>query len=106
MKLSSKQRALLKKMAHDIEPVVRIGKGEVDSDLLDSISNVINKRELIKVKVLQNSDVEDMKELGIELAEKTSSVFVDKIGKVIILFKPKKENGVITQEILKKRKGK
>ncbi|MCP1223961.1 YhbY family RNA-binding protein [Sebaldella sp. S0638] len=106
MKLSSKQRALLKKMAHDIEPVVRIGKGEVDSDLLDSISNVINKRELIKVKVLQNSDVEDMKELGIGLAEKTSSVFVDKIGKVIILFKPKKENGVITQEILKKRKGK
>ena len=84
MKLSSKQRALLKKMAHDIEPVVRIGKGEVDSDLLDSISNVINKRELIKVKVLQNSDVEDMKELGIGLAEKTSSVFVDKIRKVII----------------------
>lgn len=47
-----------------------------------------------------------MKDLGFELAEKTSSVFVDKIGKVIILFKPKKENGVITQEILKKRKGK
>ena len=106
MKLSSKQRALLKKMAHDIEPVVRIGKGEVDNDLLDSISNVINKRELIKVKVLQNSDTEDMKGLGFELAEKTSSIFVDKIGKVIILFKPKKENGVITQEILKKRKGK
>ena len=106
MKLSSKQRALLKKMAHELEPVVRIGKGEVDSDLLDSISNVINKRELIKVKVLQNSDMDNMKELGIELAEKTSSVFVDKIGKVIILFKPKKENGVITQEILKKRKGK
>ena len=52
MKLSSKQRALLKKMAHDLEPVVRIGKGEVDGDLLESISNVINKRELIKVKVL------------------------------------------------------
>ena len=86
MKLSSKQRALLKKMAHDLEPVVRIGKGEVDGDLLESISNVINKRELIQ--------------------EKTSSVFVDKIGKVIILFKPKKEDGVITQEILKKRKGK
>ena len=106
MKLSSKQRALLKKMAHDLEPVVRIGKGEVDNDLLDSISNVINKRELIKVKVLQNSDMDDMRGLGFELAEKTSSVFVDKIGKVIILFKPKKENRVITQEILKKRKGK
>ncbi len=106
MKLSSKQRALLKKMAHELEPVVRIGKGSVDQDLLDSISNVINKRELIKVKVLQNSDMDNMKELGLELAEKTSSVFVDKIGKVIILFKPKKEDGVITQEIMKKRKGK
>ena len=106
MKLSSKQRALLKKMAHDLEPVVRIGKGEVDDDLLESINNVINKRELIKVKVLQNSDIDNMKDLGFQLAEKTSSVFVDKIGKVIILFKPKKEDGVITQEILKKRKGK
>ena len=44
MKLSSKQRALLKKMAHDLEPVVRIGKGEVDGDLLESISNVIKER--------------------------------------------------------------
>ena len=68
------------------------------------IQNVINKRELIKVKILQNSEIEDVRELGNELAEKTSSVFVDKIGRVIILFKPKKEKGVITQEILKKGK--
>ena len=104
MKLTSKQRATLKKLAHDIEPVVRIGKGNVDEEVIESIKNVINKRELIKVKILQNSETEDVKELGNELAEKTSSVFVDKIGRVIILFKPKKEKGVITQEILKKGK--
>ena len=104
MKLTSKQRATLKKLAHDIEPVVRIGKGNVDEEVIDSIKNVVNKRELIKVKRLQNSETEDVKELGNELAEKTSSVFVDKIGRVIILFKPKKEKGVITQEILKKGK--
>ena len=104
MKLTSKQRATLKKLAHDIEPVVRIGKGNVDEEVIDSIKNVINKRELIKVQILQNSETEDVKELGNELAEKTSSVFVDKIGRVIILFKPKKEKGVITQEIRKKGK--
>lgn len=106
MKLTSKQRALLKKMAHDIEPVVRIGKGEVDENLLESIKNVINKRELIKVKILQNADIENVREVGEDIAEKTSSVFVDKIGRTIILFKPKKEKGVITPEIMKKRKDK
>ena len=41
MKLTSKQRATLKKLAHDIEPVVRIGKGSVDEEVIDSIKNVI-----------------------------------------------------------------
>ena len=106
MNLTSKQRVILKKMAHNLEPVVRIGKGEIDNDVLDGIRNVITKRELIKVKILQNADVEDVRELGVTLAKNTSSVFVDKIGKTIILFKPKKEKGVITPEIMKKRKDK
>ena len=67
MNITSKQRAALKKLAHDIEPVVRIGKGEVDDDIFESVRNVIVKRELIKVKVLQNSSLEDMRGLGEEL---------------------------------------
>lgn len=70
MNLSSKERAFLKKLAHDLEPVVRIGKGGIDDDVIESIASVVKKRELIKVKILQNSSVELERELGNEIAAK------------------------------------
>ena len=103
MNLSSKERAFLKKLAHDLEPVVRIGKGGIDDDVIESIANVVKKRELIKVKILQNSSVELERELGNE----TDSVYVDSIGKVLIFFKADNKKGKITKEFNDfKRKGK
>ena len=43
MELSSKQRAFLKKMAHEIDPVVRIGKDGIDDDVIESIANAVKK---------------------------------------------------------------
>ena len=107
MNLSSKERAFLKKLAHDLEPVVRIGKGGIDDDVIESIANVVKKRELIKVKILQNSSVELERELGNEIAAKTDSVYVDSIGKVLIFFKADNKKGKITKEFNDfKRKGK
>ena len=98
MELSSKQRAFLKKMAHEIDPVVRIGKDGIDDDVIESIANAVKKRELIKVKILQNSEVEVARELGNELASKTKSVFVDSIGRILIFFKANNKDGKITKE--------
>ncbi|MDO5088690.1 MAG: YhbY family RNA-binding protein [Leptotrichiaceae bacterium] len=107
MKLSSKERAFLKKTAHGIDPVVRIGKDGIDDNVIESMANVVKKRELIKVKVLQNSDVEIGRELGTELALKTKSVFVDSIGKIMIFFKPNNKDGKITKDFNEfKKKGK
>jgi len=44
MNLSSKERAFLKKLAHNLEPIVRIGKGGMDDDVIESIANVVKKR--------------------------------------------------------------
>ena len=107
MELSSKQRAFLKKMAHEIDPVVRIGKDGIDDDVIESIANAVKKRELIKVKILQNSEVEVARELGNELASKTKLVFVDSIGRILIFFKANNKDGKITKEFNEfKKKGK
>ena len=107
MELSSKQRAFLKKMAHEIDPVVRIGKDGIDDDVIESIANAVKKRQLIKVKILQNSEVEVARELGNELASKTKSVFVDSIGRILIFFKANNKDGKITKEFNEfKKKGK
>ena len=107
IKLSSKERAFLKKLAHNLDPIVRIGKDGIDENVLKSISEVVKKRELIKVKILQNSSVEFDREMATEIAQKTKSVFVDKIGSVLIFFKPKTtKDAKITPEFNEFRKSK
>jgi len=97
--LSSRERAFLRKLAHNLEPIVRIGKEGIDENVLKSISEVVKKRELIKVKILQNSSVELDRESASEIAKDTKSIFVDKIGNVLIFFKPKNsKDAVITPE--------
>jgi len=53
IQLSSKERAFLRKLAHNLEPIVRIGKDGIDENVLKSIAEVVKKRELIKVKILK-----------------------------------------------------
>lgn len=106
MNLSSKERAYLKKLAHDMDSLVRIGKEGINENVLESISQAVKKRELIKVKILQNSEIKADRELGNGIAEKIGAAYVDSIGKVLIFFKPDNKNGKITKEFNEFRKAK
>ena len=99
--LNSKERNFLRKRAHNLEAVVRIGKEGVTDSVLESISAYIKKNELMKIKLLQNS-LEDVNNEIIEQIESSSnSIFIGSVGKTMIFFKEKIENGKpgeITQE--------
>ena len=69
MELTSKRRAYLRKKAHDLDALVRIGKEGVTDNLIQSILDAIESRELIKVKILQNCEEEKM-----EIMEQLSSL--------------------------------
>ena len=56
MALTSKQRAALRSAANTIDPVFQIGKGEIDDTLIQGLADCIAARELIKIKVLENSE--------------------------------------------------
>ena len=62
MSLTSKQRAALRGMANTMEPVFQIGKGEIDETLIKGVDDCIKARELIKLKVLENSEYDAAKE--------------------------------------------
>jgi len=55
--MNSKKRAFLKKKAHNLEPIVRIGKDGLNQNIVQSILDAIASRELIKVKILQNFSI-------------------------------------------------
>lgn len=95
MNLTSKQRAYLKSKAQTMAPVLQIGKSSVTTELVQSISEAIEKRELIKLHILQNC-LDDPKEIANTIAERTQSTVVQIIGKKIVLFKQKKKDSAYT----------
>ena len=56
MKLNSSQRKQLKALAHHLNPVFNIGKEGFNDGVAHSISENLEKRELIKVKFYQHKD--------------------------------------------------
>lgn len=101
MTLTSKERNFLRKLAHNLEPIVRIGKNDLDENVYESISQAISTHELIKVKVLNNSSLEITRDLVENIADKTKTYAIGTIGNNIILFKPRYVNnkaGKITEQ--------
>lgn len=89
--MTSKQRAYLKGLAMNIDPIFQIGKASVTPENVQAIEEAFNTRELIKIAVLKNC-FDDPKEIANVIAERTRSQVVQVIGKKIVLYRPDKEN--------------
>ncbi len=92
--LTSKQRATLRAMANPIDTIFQVGKGGVNDQMCKSISDALEARELIKLKVLDNSDY-TAKEAANEIAEAVGADVVSVVGKKFVLYKESKENKTI-----------
>ena len=91
MKLTSKQRAYLKSIASNLDVIVHVGKASLTTEVLDSIVEALDKRELIKVGVLKNC-IDDPKEIAVAISENIDATVVQVIGKKIVLYKKNKDN--------------
>ncbi|NME35977.1 MULTISPECIES: ribosome assembly RNA-binding protein YhbY [Fusobacterium] len=96
--MNSREREFLRKKAHELEPIVRIGKDGYTDNVGQSILEAIASRELIKVKLLQTVET-DKREIAEEIQEKTGCEVVGIIGKTIILYKENEENPKISLEL-------
>ena len=100
MSLTSKQRAALRGMANTMEPVFQIGKGEIDETLIKGVDDCIKARELIKLKVLENSEY-DAREAADIPCEAIHAECVQGIGRKFVLFRKKPKESAYA-ELLKK----
>lgn len=89
--MTSKQRAYLKSLANNIEPIFQVGKSSLTPQVTEAIGEAFNTRELIKIAVLKNC-MDDPHEIAEIVAERTHSQTVQVIGKKIILYKPDRDN--------------
>jgi len=95
--MTTKQRAYLKGLAMNLDPILQIGKAGMTPNMTKSISEALEARELIKISVLQNCG-DDPKELSQLIAERTRSHVVQVIGKKIVLYKERKDDKKSTSQ--------
>ena len=89
--LTGKQKGFLRSLAHHLDPIVQVGKGGVNDNMIKQIDELLEKRELLKVSILKNS-TEELGVIAQELVEGTNAELVQIIGHTIVLYKESKEN--------------
>jgi RNA-binding protein len=92
--LTSKQRAKLRGIASTEDTIFQIGKGGIPDTLVNQVEDALRVREIVKIKVLENSSY-NPKEASLELSEKTNSEVVQVIGSKFVLYKRNPKEPVI-----------
>lgn len=89
IELTSKQRKILEKAAHDLQPVVIVGGAGVTDGIFTMVETSLKAHELIKIKYNEFKD--EKNELTAEICEKCDATLVRIIGNVAILYKEAEE---------------
>ena len=90
VELTARDRARLKARAHALEPNVTVGNAGATRAVIAEVERALAKHELIKVKI-QGDDRDLRKQLGDEIGQATDAAVVHRVGKVVILWRPKPE---------------
>ena len=90
IQLNTKQRAYLRSLATHIDTIMQIGKGGVGDAMIKTVSDALEARELIKMKVLENSG-EAVRDVAEELAEAVGANVVTVIGNKLVLYRQAKD---------------
>jgi RNA-binding protein len=89
--ITSKQRAKLKGMATSLNAIIQVGKGGITDNLIKTVDDALEARELIKLTVLENSEY-TARETADELADAVNADVVGVIGRKVILYRESVEH--------------
>lgn len=85
--LNNSQIRKFKAAAQHLEPMLKVGKAGLSEGFIRSVDVVLAQHELVKIKFVEFKT--EKKELALQLAEKTVSHLVMRVGNVIVLHRPK-----------------
>jgi RNA-binding protein len=87
LSLTNAQVRDLKAKAQRLKATVKVGKEGLSPQFLGALDGVLKHHELVKVKF--DEFKEQKKELAPQLAEKSGSHLVTRVGNVVVLYRPK-----------------
>ena len=83
---TSKQRSNLRAMASTMQPIMQIGKGGVTENLINSLSEALEARELIKVTIFDSAEA-DADTIAQNVADLLKAEVVTVIGKKAVFYR-------------------
>lgn len=89
--LTGKQRSYLRGLANGIDSIFHVGKNGIDEAFVKALDEALTKRELVKVTLLPNSDM-NLKEASETLCKKLHCEGVQRIGSKIVLYRKSEED--------------
>lgn len=84
--LRGKQKRYLRAQAHTLNPIFSVGKNGLSKVWLDQLTDAIEKRELFKISLQQNADVE-VAEVKAYIENNSEITVVQTIGRVLVVYK-------------------
>ena len=96
--MKGKQKAWLKKKAHNMPVNVMIGDKGITESLVKSMEDNLQANELVKISI-SHPDRDVRKEISEELADKTESFIVAIIGKTTIFYRENPEKKYYSKEL-------
>ena len=88
--MTGAERAEFRKLANTLKPIFQIGKEDIGENLIKSLDEALNKRELIKVAVLESCSL-DTRDAAGKLAEALGAEVIQSIGRKFVLYRKKPE---------------
>lgn len=104
LKLNSEQRSQLRSLAHSLDPVVMIGDAGLTDAVLKEIDVSLNAHELIKIRVF-GDDRQARLDMLESICEQMEAAPIQHIGKLLVIYRPKKEESQKPLSTDKKGKG-
>ncbi len=86
--MTGKERAEWRKQANTLPAIFQIGKDNLSDALIEGVDAALKKRELIKLSVLETSDLSAHEAAGL-LAEKLQAEVIQCIGRKFVLYREK-----------------
>ena len=89
--MTGKERAALRKQANTLSPIFQIGKGEISDNMLEAIDGALEKRELIKLSVLETASV-TARDAAEMIAAATGAEVIQCSGRKFVLYRERQED--------------
>ena len=88
--MTGAERAEFRKLANTLKPIFQIGKEDIGENLIKSVDEALNKRELIKLAVLETSSL-SAKDAAAQLSETLGAQIIQSIGRKFVIYRKKPE---------------